>query len=167
MHQIDQRMKESQSHTIFVFFFSFSFLGLKLTTAVWATGIRSGRTCSKSIHCWPEPYANQRGELVVAFWQALLTVHLLKKKKMIIKRKEKTYYVICFYFHDIYIYIYFVLRSHFLFCFILLYPSRIHKSLCRILCVSKDTALVYSIALSHSVCVWLYKCIYVYTHTQV
>lgn len=165
MHQIDQRMKESQSHTIFVFFFSFSFLGLKLTTAVWATGIRSGRTCSKSIHCWPEPYANQRGELVVAFWQALLTVHLLKKNYN--KKKRKKHIMLSVFIFMIYIYIYFVLRSHFLFCFILLYPSRIHKSLCRILCVSKDTALVYSIALSHSVCVWLYKCIYVYTHTQV
>jgi len=44
-------------------------------------GIRSGRTCSKSIHCWPDPWASHRGELVVAFWHALFTVHLFKETK--------------------------------------------------------------------------------------
>jgi hypothetical protein len=104
-------MKESQSHIfsyfcspfsffLFSYFFILHFWRLKLTTAVWATGMRSGRTCSKSIHCWPEPYANQRGELVVAFWQALFTVHLLRKRK--INRKKKIYRKLFYLFYLLY-----------------------------------------------------------------
>ena len=41
--------------------------GGALTVVIWLTGMRSGRTCSKSMHCWPEPTDSQRGELCAAF----------------------------------------------------------------------------------------------------
>jgi hypothetical protein len=48
----------------------------RLTVVIWLIGIRSGSTCSKSMHCWPVPRDSHLGALWLAFWHALRTVHL-------------------------------------------------------------------------------------------
>lgn len=47
-----------------------------LTVVIWLMGMRSGSTCSKSMHCCPVPSESHLGALWLAFWHALRTVHL-------------------------------------------------------------------------------------------
>lgn len=84
---------------------------------------------------------------------------------MIIKRKEKTYYVICFYFYDIYIYI-FCFKEPF-FCFVSffsIHPESINHSVGYY--VYLKTQRSYIVQPSLSLCVSDYINVYTSTHTH-
>jgi hypothetical protein len=68
---------------IYIYIYIYIYIGnvmkVCLTVVIWLIGILSGSTCSKSMHCWPIPRDSHRGELWLAFWHALRTVHLKQK----------------------------------------------------------------------------------------